>query len=470
MHEVTVREMRPDRFRQLLPPQQFEEFLGAARDARECLQGRSVWNVNSAASGGGVVELLRSLVGYARGVGIDARWVVIDADPAFFAVTKCLHNHLHGAVCGEGSLDDESRALYERTSAENFRAFRTMLCAGDVVIVHDPQPAGMIPWLVEAGMTVVWRCHVGIDRANDLAHEAWRFLGTYVAPAELVIFSREVFAWDGLDRERIVVIRPSIDPLAPKNQDLAPEVVRAILQTTGLLPGDPSVPAAFTRLGHRGHVQRRSTIVEDEVVPVDVPVVVQVSRWDALKDPLGVIRGFAEHIAPITTAHLLYAGPSVDAVADDPEGSAVLRQAVQLRAGLPADVRLRVHLASLPTEDADENAIIVNALQRHATVVVQKSLAEGFGLTVAEAMWKARPVVASRIGGIQEQIEHGVTGLLVDDPSDLAGFGAAVCGLLANPDDARLMGVRAHQAIRERFLSVRGLEDYFRLLPRLILR
>jgi trehalose synthase len=183
---------------------------------------------------------------------------------------------------------------------------------------------------------------------------------------------------------------------------------------------------------------------------------------------LGVIAGFVEHVPPQTGAHLVYAGPAVEAVADDPEGLRMLQESIAFREQLPNDARRRVHLATLPMIDVNENAIIVNALQRHATVVTQKSLAEGFGLTVAEAMWKARPVVASRIGGIEEQIVHGETGMLVDDPRDLAAFGAAITSLLENPEEAARIGARARERVRDRFTSVRNLLDYAALIERLI--
>ena len=181
-----------------------------------------------------------------------------------------------------------------------------------------------------------------------------------------------------------------------------------------------------------------------------------------------MIRGLRRARPAETGAHLVYAGPAVEAVADDPEGLQVLHRAIAFARALPEDARRRVHLATLPMDDVDENAIIVNALQRHATVVTQKSLAEGFGLTVAEAMWKARPVVASRIGGIQEQIVHGETGMLVDDPRDLAAFGAAITSLLENPEEAARMGARARERVRDRFTSVRNLLDYAALIARLV--
>jgi trehalose synthase len=187
-----------------------------------------------------------------------------------------------------------------------------------------------------------------------------------------------------------------------------------------------------------------------------------------LKDPIGVIRGFAEHVPLGLGAHLVYAGPSVEAVADDPEGRRVLEESIATRERLPAEQRARVHLATLPMDDPDENAIMVNALQRHATVIVQKSLAEGFGLTVAEAMWKARAVVASRIGGIQEQIVHGESGVLLDDPHDLRAYGNAVAGLLGDPVLAERIGRGARERVRDRFLSVRSLLDYLGLIQRVL--
>jgi len=199
-------------------------------------------------------------------------------------------------------------------------------------------------------------------------------------------------------------------------------------------------------------------------------MVLQVSRWDALKDPLGVIKGFVEHVAPHTDAHLVYAGPAVEAVADDPEGVQVLRDARAYFESLPPEHRERVHLAALPMDDLAENAAIVNALQRRADIVVQKSVAEGFGLTVAEGMWKARPVVASRIGGIQDQIVDGVSGVLLDDATDLAAYGGAVRDLLDDPERARRIGQEAQERVRDDFLAARSLMQYLDLIQRLLER
>jgi trehalose synthase len=468
--EIEISPNDPSHFRPLLTPAQRESFDHAAEAANSLLEGRVVWNVNSTAQGGGVVELLRPLIGYARGLGVDARWIVIDGGPDFFTVTKRIHNQLHGAEGDGGLLDDEARRIYEATLRRNAQELEARVRPGDVVIVHDPQPAGLISSFREMGASVIWRCHVGIDHPNEVARRAWDFLSPYILPADIYVFSRETFAWEGLDRERIVVIPPSIDPLAPKNVELDPGTVRAVLSTAGIIEGSgDSPPPSFERSdGTPGRIEREADMIEDTRLRPDTPVVLQVSRWDRLKDPLGVIQGFARHVPAETGAHLVYAAPAVQAVADDPEGAQVREEAIASRDALPADQRSRVHLASLPMDDAEENAIMTNALQRHARVVVQKSLAEGFGLTVAEAMWKARPVVASAIGGIQDQIVHGETGILLQDPHDLAAYGAAVTELLMDAARAEELGRRARERVRVRFLSARTLLDYFGVIRRIV--
>ena len=456
---IEIAPVGAERLRDVLSEEQLRAFRSGAEEARALLDGRTVWNVNSTAKGGGVVELLRPLVGYARGIGVDCRWEVIGGGPEFFDVTKRMHNRLHGAEGDGRPLDDAARRIYEQTLRGEAEGLAALIGDGDVVILHDPQTAGLVEPLRRTGAKVIWRCHIGLDEPNDTVRDAWAFLHPYVESADAFIFSRAAFVWEHLDAARIHLIAPSIDAFAPKNQDLNDETVRAVLLAAGIVSdGARPEAATFARQdGSPGRVTRRAEVFEDAPLGPDDPVVVQVSRWDELKDPLGVIRGFAEHVPD---AHLVYAGPAVEAVADDPEGGQVLREAQQLRERLPEPARRRLHLACLPMDDAEENAIIVNALQRHARVVVQKSIAEGFGLTVAEAMWKARPVVASRIGGIQDQIVDGTCGVLLDDPRDLAAFGDAVAGLLADTERAERMGDAARERVRSDFLSSRSLLDY----------
>jgi trehalose synthase len=468
--EVPVERLMPKRFESILPREHFERFTHAVTEARSLFEGRVVWNVNSTARGGGVAEMLRSLLAYARGAGVDARWLVIDGNPDFFRVTKRIHNHLHGAPGDGGPLADLERSIYEDTLAANTPGLAELVGPDDIVILHDPQTAGLCQAMRERARTVVWRCHVGLDLPNELARGAWDFLRPYVDPADIYIFSRSAYAWERLDLAKVRVIPPSIDAFSPKNQHLDEPTVSAILRATRIIEeGDDANPTFLREDGSPGRVDRRTVYYNSgHLPPPGVPLVVQVSRWDRLKDPLGVIEGFVAHVAPRTDAHLIVAGPAVEAVADDPEGLEVLNEARAAWGALDGGVADRVHLAALPMEDGEENAAIVNALQRRSDVVVQKSIAEGFGLTVAEAMWKARPVVATRIGGIQDQITHGSTGLLVDDPHQLGAFGDAVCKLLLDRELATRMGRKAQFAVREGFLGPRHLMQYVGLMTELL--
>jgi len=460
----------PARFESVLEPETFERVKEGIRTARELLDGRVVWNVNSTAKGGGVVELLIPLLGYARGAGIDARWTVITGDQDFFKVTKRIHNHLHGFEGDGGALGDDEHKAYEKALEAGAKDLSETVSAGDIVILHDPQTAGLVGAMKEAGACVIWRCHVGLDTPNDVARGAWNFLAPYVEAADAYVFSRESFAWEVLDEDKITLIAPTIDAFSPKNQELEPGNVAGILAAAGIFDSEESGDASFDRGdGSTAEVSSKAEIFEDQRLGPDDRVVLQVSRWDRLKDPEGVIKGFAEHAsAHETGAHLIYAGPSVEAVSDDPEGAEVLEEAKKLRESLSEEARKSIHLVCLPMDDAEENAVIVNALQRHASVVVQKSIAEGFGLTVAEAMWKARPVVATKVGGIQDQIVDGESGVLIDDPRDLDAYGAAIRSLLDDPERAERIGEAAKERVRGDFLGSRSLLDYLALISRLL--
>ncbi|MBV9099741.1 MAG: glycosyltransferase [Candidatus Dormibacteraeota bacterium] len=457
-----------ERFAEVLTDEEADALRADARVARETFSGRIVWNVNSTATGGGVAEMLQSLVPYARGAGVDARWSVIQGDEDFFAITKRLHNRLHGSPGDGGELDAAARTHYEAVLEVNAARLIERLQPHDIVTLHDPQTAGLVPLLQARGNVVLWRCHVGVDTPDEVVRSAWSFLLPYVRGADACIFSTRGFVWEGLEDVRLAIIPPSIDPFAVKNYEIKPDAVSAILSAAGIEDNGASSEPSFTRMdGTAGTVAHQAEITESGRLDAQTPIVVQVSRWDRLKDPLGVLSGFTEHVLPRSDAHLVLAGPSVTHVADDPEGLRACSEVQTAWHALPADAAARVHLVTLPMDDLEENAVLVNALQRRAAVVVQKSLAEGFGLTVAEAMWKTRPVVASALGGIRDQIEDGETGLLVD-PRDLAGFGDAVLKLLGDPDAAERMGAAAHERIRTQFLGSRHLGQYLRLISDLM--
>jgi trehalose synthase len=447
--EVPVRS--PERLGRLIGPERFEEMREAARSAMDALDGNTIWNISSTSHGGGVAEMLSLLLGYAKGVGVDARWMVIEADAEFFAITKRLHNRIHGVAGDDGALGPREAAHYGDVLAENAAAMDgRRIRAGDVVYLHDPQTVGLAGALRADGARIVWRCHIGSDRANAHTQEAWAFLQPYLAACETFVFSHAAFVPPQLAESDVWIVAPSIDPFSPKNRPLPAARGRALLARVGLLAGerDPAIDAV---------VGGAPPFDPDE------PMVLQVSRWDRLKDMRGVLEGFAEYVTSRSDARLALVGPEVAAVSDDPEGAEVLAECTEAWRSLPARARDAIRLVTLPMEDPEANALMVNAAQRHAAVIVQKSLQEGFGLTVTEAMWKARPVVASAVGGIVDQLPDDA-GVLLHDPADLAAFGDAVATLLGDPARMRSLGRRARRHVRDNFLSDRHLREYAQLI------
>lgn len=472
MREVRIDPVSLERLARLLEPERAARLESNVLLARRVLDGRIVWNVNATASGGGVAEMLTTLLAYSRGAGVDTRWLVLDGNPRFFRITKRLHNVLHGVPGDGGQLGDAEREEYEAVLAGNLDDLRSRVRAGDIVLLHDPQAAGLAEGLRTAGARVVWRCHIGRDTPTELTDLGWQFLEPYVGRADATIFSREAYGPRWLDRGRSRIIPPSLDPFSTKNVELPRADVEATLRHAGLVAGPEGQGSlAFGRRdGSSGTVRAHGNLrMAGDVVPPDARVVLQVSRWDRLKDMGGVLTAFADRLSAIPDdVHLVLVGPDVLGVSDDPEGAEVLFECVDLWKALPARARRRVHLVSLPMDDVDENAHLVNALQRHAAVVVQKSLVEGFGLTVTEPMWKGRPVVASAVGGIQDQVVDGESGLLLPDPTDLGGFADLVAGLLADDELAQRLGVSAHERVRDQYLGDRHLIQYAELFAELL--
>lgn len=452
----------------MIGERRYDDLIRTADQIRGALSGHVIWNVSSTAVGGGVAEMLQVLLGYVDSLDIASRWMVITGDAEFFVITKRLHNQIHGEQAG-GPLTAADAGHYARMLAANAVELLGQIRPGDVVLLHDPQTAGLTEYLARAGALVAWRSHIGLDWENDATRGAWSFLRPNLASAQGFVFSRRQYVPRWIPDNRVALIPPSIDPFSPKNQYLDDATVRGILATIGVFDSAaPSGPAGFVRRdGAPGVVSRPAEITGDSRPGPQDPLIVQVSRWDRLKDMAGVMAGFARYVAPFCDGHLVLAGPSVAGVADDPEGAAVFADCLLRWRELPPTVRDRVLLVTLPLDDADENAAMVNALQRQATIIVQKSIAEGFGLTVAEGMWKARPVVGSAVGGIIDQIGPG-TGILLTDPRDLVVFGSAVRRLLDNPDEARQMGHAAQQHIARDYVGDLHLLRYGELLRMLM--
>jgi len=467
MECVDIRKRDPQLFSQVVGQERADALaLVAGANALERLQGRSVININSTAAGGGVAEMLHVLLGYVRGVGINARWLVIGGQPDFFDITKRLHNHLYGTAGDGGPLGPAEHEIYQATLVPERDDLSSHAREGDIVVIHDPQPAGLAEHAKRLGCHVVWRCHVGIDEQNEYSRVGWDFLRPYLEPfVDHYVFTDRRFPPDWVSPEQYTTIWPSIDPFAPKNQEMSPETVEAILTHVGLIAGRAG-PTTFTNTdGSPGRVERMCDIMRTgPPAPPSVPMIVQVSRWDTMKDMVGVMHAFRDHVDSGRDANLVLAGPVVSAVADDPEGGQVLQDCWNEWRQLPHTVRSRVQLACLPMHDLEENAAIVNALQRHAAIVTQKSLAEGFGLTVAEAMLKGTPVVASAVGGIVDQVIDGETGKLIQDPTDLEEFGDALCEILDDDDLRRRLGEGARSRALETHLGDTHLERWLHVV------
>jgi trehalose synthase len=403
MRTVDLPRRNADEYEAIVGP----ETVAALRASASDLRGLRVLHVNSTERGGGVAELLRSSVPLLRDLGIDAEWRVISAVPEFFEVTKRIHNGLQGA---EIELSDHEHLLWTECQALNARELAD---GWDVVVVHDPQPLGLAAELGDASPATRWIWRLHIDSSN-LHPSVWALLRPWTQPYAAVVVSLPEFAPGDLPRHAVQVIPPAIDPLLVKNRPMA-------------------VGEARQAIGRLGIDARR-------------PFLAQVSRLDPWKDPIGVIEAFRSVRADHPGAQLALLG-AIEA-ADDPEA---LRMATEVRAAAGGDPDIHVI-----TDPRTIGPVEVGAVQLLADVVLQKSLREGFGLTVAEALWKATPVVGGRAGGIVLQIEDAVSGFLVDSAEEAAG---RCSWLLAHPSEARTMGAAGRSRVRERFLVTRLLAD-----------
>ena len=437
--------------------------------AEALLEGRTVWTVTpSAAAGSGPAETVAPLVGYSLGAGLNVRWLTLDAPEEFTRIAARLHAGIHGDHGDGGKLGDKQRDIYEHVLASNAENIVEEVRPDDVVILHDPPTAGLAKALKAAGATVIWRCHAGAEGAGEAADYAWAFLDRYLEDVDLVIVSRPEYRPPYIEAERCAVLAPSIDADSPKNRVLDLDEAWSVARLSGIFAGEPPFEAVpFMR--HDGRADAFRGLADDPVlaggpVPLGARVVTQVNRWDRLKGGLELVEAFAENIAVLPEdAHLLLVGPTPDG----PESQATLTQIVERCSVLPDSVASRIHVAAVSMEDREVNATVVNAVQRVSSVVTQRSLIEAFGLTVAEAMWKKAPVVASAVGGIRDQIDDGVDGVLVDPANGLA-WAEAVRDLLLFPERAQEMGLAAHESVRREFLSNRHLQDLLQIVADLV--
>ncbi|MBI5442800.1 MAG: glycosyltransferase [Deltaproteobacteria bacterium] len=382
------------------------------RQLAEPLRGAKIVHVNSTREGGGVAEILRMLVPLQAALGLDVRWEVITGPEDFYQCTKAFHNALQGNRVVVG---DDLLRVYEDANRQAAEALGGVLADADFVFIHDPQPAALLGSFPERRGKWVWRCHIDASRPY---RAVWKYLRQLVAPYDASIFSLPDFA-QPLPHPQYL-IAPSIDPLNEKNLELPEAEVRGVFDEFGLDP--------------------------------EVPLIVQVSRFDRFKDPIGVIEAY-RLVRPFTPVQLVLAGGGAS---DDPEGEAVLQDVRRVAADDPG-----IHVLVLPP-DAHRT---INRLQRAADLVLQKSIREGFGLTVAEALWKSKPVIGGDTGGIRLQVVNHYTGFLVRTPE---GAALRIRYLLHRRDLLREMGDRARRFVRENFLITRHLREYLTLMVSLL--
>lgn len=388
-----------------------EEVISSIHKKSRKLYGTHGLMINSTFMGGGVAEILNSMVPLLNDGGLDTGWRTVHGTPDFYEITKKIHNAMQGNT--EGLTQDEKELYLEVNS--NFAIYTHI--NHDFVFVHDPQPLPLIysfkkqqPW--------IWRCHIDISEPNQ---EVWSFLRTYLLRYDVMLISSEKYRKPDLPVEQRVV-HPAIDPLSLKNREMTEEEISNWLEEAG--------------------------------IPMDKPFITQVSRMDPWKDPLGVLDVY-EKVRQKVDCRLVFC---YNLASDDPEGHGVYEQVYE-RAGELVDKGDVIFVVG-------NHALLVNAIQRAAAVVLQKSYREGFCLTVTEAMWKAAPVVATTAGGIPEQITDGEDGYLID-PSDIDGTSDRVVELVKHPEYRKTMGAKARETVRRRFLTTRLIADYIDIMTEL---
>jgi len=401
-------------YRGIISDKLFEEIKDLARD----FKGLRVTMINSTPRGGGVAEILESLIPLMKGLGIDAHWHVIPPGRNFFSLTKKIHNALQGK---EYFLSFQYRRLYQRYTEMSAKLMLDM--KSDIWVLHDPQPIGIIHYLPNFHPSI---SHIHIDTSNP-NKETWHFIESFLLRYDRIIFSTKGFVYRTIPKKKAVVFPPAIDPLSSKNKSLSFKTAKEILESFRI---DPKKP-----------------------------LITQVSRFDSWKDPLGVIKTY--YLAKKQIPDLQLALVGLFLAHDDPEAIKVFKEARKWAEGDP-----NIFLFSDPEELGSLKVnIFVNAFQTGSDVILQKSIKEGFGLTVTEAMWKKKAVIGGKVGGIKIQIENGKNGFLVSSSEEAA---KRTVQLLQNPKLARKMGEAAYETVKEKFLMPRLLRDYLKLFKELV--
>ncbi len=457
-----------------------DKFLQDTEAFPEKLKGRTIWMINSTAIGGGVAEMLPSQMRIMRTLGIKIEWLVIEAsDNAFFNLTKRIHNAIHGS--GNGVFTEEDREVYERVNTQNIEKALEYIADGDLVVIHDPQPMPLARMIREKRkVKTVWRCHIGLESSNEVTRGVWDFLSVYYPDYDHFVFSLASYVPEGL-KDKTSIIPPAIDPLSHKNRMLWMSKCLGILQQSGIIR--EQLPMLYPDYKHQ--VRRvmpdgsfESVNHDSELDIIFHPTVLQISRWDRLKGFKELMEAFIlmkkenekktdkKSLAYRRIRHtrLALGGPDPAFVSDDPEGLEVLNELIDQYKGLSVDLQRAIALLLLPLDNPKENALIVNALQRCATIVVQNSIQEGFGLTATEAMWKKRPVLVSGAAGLRAQVQHDINGKINPDPTDIPKLAKALEEMLSDPLERDKWGFNGQVRVINKFTLFSQIKSWLDLL------
>ncbi|RJQ63316.1 MAG: glycosyltransferase [Desulfobacteraceae bacterium] len=448
------------------------------------LQGRKVWMVSSTEKGGGVAEMMPKLISILRELGIDIDWgVAATEEKAFFPLTKRIHNLIHDS--GEPGFDAEDKDLYDRVSRNLAGEMARFIDPGDILVVHDPQPLGMGSYVKQhTGVPAIWRCHIGVDRQTQSTDSAWKFLKPYAEAYEHAVFSAAEYIPPYL-AGKTSIIYPSIDPLGHKNRELSVHKLIGILTNAAMISEShpvltPPWRHQAMRLQPDGRFAAANTA--NGMGLLYRPIVTQISRWDRLKGWEPLLKAFlrlkkrapeyetknARHKQRLEIARLVFAGPDPSAVQDDPEGQEVLESLIRLYQTLDPREQESVAILTLPMASRKQNHLMVNAIQRCSTVVVQNSIEEGFGLTATEAMWKRMPVLASSACGLRQQIRDGIDGRLTRNPNDPEEIAENLNRMLSDPVSREMWGRNAQRRVHERFLVFSQVEEWLQQLAAVV--
>jgi trehalose synthase len=463
---------------------------------------RKIWMVNSTATGGGVAEMLPRILYTMKSYGFDVEWMVITANdlPEFFNITKKLHNFIHGQNPSNVPVEftDQDREIFEKVNENNAKSFvESYIKKGDIVMIHDPQPAGLITSIrkkfTSKEVPCLWRCHIGFDETTTETTAAWNFLEKYVRMYDTSIFSAKEYVPSFAPNPQIVY--PSLHPLDFKNRFLSFYDTRQILAKSGLV----SMPKMFLsddeKYPYKVKMLRsdKNFVVpsEDEKLRnfgfLDRPLILEISRWDRLKGWTELVDAFAdlkqnpskyvdssspnakEHESYLRRMGLVLAGPDSSKIADDPEGLEVFIKLVDQILSYPQEVQDSIAMLSLPLDSRWQNALIVNALQRLASIVVQNSIREGFGLTLLEAMWKQRPCIASSACGLRQQLRPDVDGLMITDASCSKSVAKTLNSMIEVGEEKRQLFARnAKKRTIDNFLVYAQVTNYLNCIKNVV--